>query len=308
MEGIKVLSVFDGISCGRIALERACIPVALYEAYEINPFAIEVSKKNYPDIIQRGDVTSADFSIHKDIDLLIGGSPCQGLSNANVYLKNGEYGVSGSGTSSLFWYYVSALRQTNPKYFFFENVASMKKEDKNIITRELGVPPVEINSVLFSGQIRRRLYWTNIPFTVPTERVVSTRLCDVLEKTVADRYYLKQGTLEYVMSSGTGNWRSGNRVINPEFGRPVVASCWKIHRADTDSYVSTEYQPKGRTNVRRLLPIEVERLQTLPDNYTLIEDGRSLPKSDRHRWEMIGNGWCVDTVAHIFKGLPYVSQ
>lgn len=157
--------------------------------------------------------------------------------------------------------------------------------------------------MLFSGQIRRRLYWTNIPFIVPTERLVDTKLTDILENSVADRYYLKQGTLDYVMSSGTGGWRSGNRIINPEYGRPVVASCWKIHRADTDTYISTEYQPEGRTNVRRLLPIEVERLQTLPDNYTLIEDGRSLPQSDRHRWEMIGNAWTVSVIAYIFESL-----
>ena len=105
------------------------------------------------------------------------------------------------------------------------------------------------------------------------------------------------------MSEGTGGWRSGKRIINPEFGRPVVASCWKIHRADTDSYVSTKYQPEGRTNVRKLTPLECERLQTLPDNYTLIEDGRSLPQSDRYRYEMIGNGWTVDVVAHIFRGM-----
>lgn len=303
MTGLKVLSLFDGISCGRLALERAKIPVASYDAYEINPYAVEVSKKNFPDITHHGDVTQADFDLYKNIDLLIGGSPCQGLSNANVYLKNGEYGVQGTGTSSLFWYYVAALKTTNPKYFFFENVASMKKADKDIITKELGVEPVEINSVLFSGQIRRRLYWTNIPFVVPTERMVTTKLADILEPSVADRYYVKEGTLGYITSAGTNKWRSGNRTINPEFGRPVVASCWKIHRADTDSYVTTEYRPEGRTNVRRLLPVETERLQTLPDNYTLIEDGRSVPKSDRHRWEMIGNCWTVSVVEYIFKGL-----
>ena len=303
MKDIRVVSLFDGISCGRLALERAGVPVSSYEAYEINPYAIEVSEKNFPDIIHLGDVTTANFSIYKDIDLLIGGSPCQGLSSANVYLKDGEYGVCGEGTSKLFWYFVAALKTIKPKYFFFENVASMRKADKEIITRELGGTPVEINSVLFSGQIRRRLYWTNIPFIVPTERLVDTKLTDILENSVTDRYYLKQGTLDYVMSSGTGGWRSGNRIINPEYGRPVVASCWKIHRADTDTYISTEYQPEGRTNVRRLLPIEVERLQTLPDNYTLIEDGRSLSQSDRHRWEMIGNAWTVSVIAYIFESL-----
>lgn len=306
MIGLKVLSLFDGISCGRLALERAKIPVESYDAYEINPYAVEVSKKNFPNIIHHGDVTHADFSLYKNIDLLIGGSPCQGLSSANVYLKDGEYGVEGTGTSSLFWYYIAALRTIKPKYFFFENVASMKMADRNIITKELEVEPVEINSVLFSGQVRRRLYWTNIPFIVPSQRLVTTTLSDVLETDVDDRYYIKPGTLGYITSPGTGKWRGGNKTINPEFARPVVASCWKMHRADTDSYVSTEYCPDGRTNVRRLLPIETERLQTLPDNYTLIEDGRSISKSDRHRWEMIGNAWTVAVVEYIFKGLSQI--
>lgn len=113
------MSLFDGISCGRLALERAQVPVVSYDAYEINPYAVEVSRKNFPSIVHHGDVTTANFNQHKNVDLLIGGSPCQGLSRANVYLKDGEYGVQGSGTSSLFWYYVAALKTTRPKYFFF---------------------------------------------------------------------------------------------------------------------------------------------------------------------------------------------
>ena len=299
--------MFDGISCGRLALSKAGIQVNSYAAYEINPFAIAVSKKNYPDIEQYGDVTTADFKIHKDVDLLIGGSPCQGLSNANVYLKDGEYGVNGTGVSSLFWHYVRALKTVKPKYFLFENVRSMRNADKKIISEQLGCDPIEINSVAFSAQIRRRLYWTNIPFELieDGQRFVDTKLVDILEPSVPDRYFLKEGTVGYIMSNGTGNWRSGNRIINPEFGRPVVASSWKIHRADTDSYVSTDYHPEGRTNIRRLLPIECERLQTLPDNYTLIDNGMSLPQLDKHRWESIGNSWTADVIAHIFEGLKY---
>ena len=179
----------------------------------------------------------------------------------------------------------------------------MKKVDRDIITETLGVQPVKINSVLFSAQIRQRLYWTNIPFVIPTQRLVTTKLTDVLEKDVDDRYYIKQGTLGYITSAGTNRWKSGSLTINPEFARPVTASCWKMHRADTDSYVSTEYFPNDRTNVRRLVPIETERLQTLPDNYTLVENGLSIAKSDKLRWEMIGNAWTVSVVEHIFKGL-----
>lgn len=301
--GISVLSLFDGIACGRLALERAGIKVNSYDAYEINDFSIQVSEKNYPSIQHFGDVTKADFSKHVDVDLLIGGSPCQGLSNANVYLKDGEYGVNGTGVSALFWHYVRALKTVNPKYFLFENVRSMKNADKAIISEQLGCDPVEIDSVLFSAQQRRRLYWTNIPFDMVTERQSNDKLIDVLEASVPDRYYLKEGTVGYILSSGTKGWRSGKRILNPEFGRPVVASCWKIHRADTDSFVTTEYRPQGRTNIRRLLPIECERLQTLPDNYTLIDNGMSLPQLDKHRWEAIGNSWTANVISHIFSGL-----
>lgn len=187
---IKVLSLFDGISCGRLALERAGISVSKYDAYEIEPHAIEVSKKNWSDITHHGDVTTANFNTYKGYDLLIGGSPCQGLSSANVYLENGEYGVSGTGKSRLFWEYVRAFKTIKPKYFLFENVASMRKADKEIITKELGIKPIEINSILYTGQIRRRLYWTNIPYILPVNRLVNTKLADVLEKKVLDRYYL----------------------------------------------------------------------------------------------------------------------
>lgn len=301
--GISVLSLFDGIACGRLALERAGIKVNSYSAYEINDFSISVSRKNYPDIKQFGDVVTADFNKHIGVDLLIGGSPCQGLSNANVYIKDGEYGVNGTGVSSLFWHYVRALKTTKPKYFLFENVRSMRNADKAIISEQLGCEPIEINSLLFSAQQRRRLYWTNIPFNVVTERQVKDKLVDILEPQVPDRYYLKEGTVGYILSSGTNGWRSGKRILNPEFGRPVVASCWKIHRADTDSYVTTDYQPEGRTNIRRLLPIECERLQTLPDNYTLVDNGMSLPQLDKCRWESIGNSWTASVIAHIFGGL-----
>jgi len=160
---MKVLSLFDGIACGRVALERAGIPVDMYVAYEIEANAIQIAKKNYPDIEERGDVINAKY--HKgEYDIIIGGSPCQGLSNCNVYLKDGEYGVEGTGKSRLFWEYVRAFKTVKPKWFLFENVASMKNADKEIITEQLGVEPIKIDSSVLSAQTRRRLYWTNIPF------------------------------------------------------------------------------------------------------------------------------------------------
>lgn len=281
-----------------IALERAGIKVDKYVAYEINEKTIQISKNNYPNIERYGDVTQASFKEYIGFDLLIGGSPCQSLSSANVWLKDGEYGVNGEGKSRLFWEYVRALLVVKPKYFLFENVASMKNEDRDIITKALGVSPVMINSSQFSGQHRRRYYWTNIPFKISDMRYVDTKMQDVLVDQVEDKYYLKQGTLDCIMRPASKGWQSGKMEINLEIARPITASCWKIHRADTDNYVSTEYQPVGRTNVRRLIPLEAERLQTLPDNYT-------YGVTDKDRYEAIGNGWTVNVISHIF---TYISN
>lgn len=306
-KALKVLSLFDGISCGRVALERVGIPIERYDAYEIDEYAIKVAQKNSSIIQHHGDVTTADFKNYFGYDLLIGGSPCQSLANCNMYLKDGEYGVNGTGASRLFWEYVRALKTINPKYFFFENVASMRNADRDIITEQLGIEPIKINSLLFSAQVRNRLYWTNIPFDLPTERVVNTELKDVLEDKdgtpVADRFYICEGTVHYVFERND-KWVTNPDKFkpNPQFSRPLVASGWKIHRADTEAYIETEYAPVGRSHFRRLTPIEYERLQGLPDNYTLV-DGYSEAQSNKQRWKCVGNGWQVDTIAHIFKGL-----
>lgn len=292
---MRVLSLFDGISCGRIALDRANIPVEKYVAYEIEESAIRISKKNYPDIIHCGDVTEAKYK-EGEFDLLIGGSPCQSLSSSNVWLKDGEYGVTGTGASRLFWEYVRAFLTIKPKWFLFENVASMRNVDKAIITEALGVEPIKIDSQMLSAQKRNRLYWTNIPFEPITERMVNTTMQDILESNVDDKYHLCQGTLDCIMRPATKGWKSGKMQIDLPIARPITASCWKIHRADTDNYVTTNRKPVGRTNVRRLTPLECERLQTLPDHYTEGE-------KDKKRYIAIGNGWSVDVVAHIFKGL-----
>ena len=184
-----------------------------------------------------------------------------------------------------------------PKYFLFENVASMKNEDRDIITEQLGVQPIMIDSAQFSGQHRRRYYWTNIPFNIDiNKRYVSTTMQDCLETVVNDKYYLTPRMYDCVMRPASKGWPSGKMEINQTLARPITATCWKMHRADTDNYVSTEHQPDGRTNVRRLTPLECERLQTLPDNYT-------LGISDKNRYESIGNGWTVDVIAHILSSL-----
>lgn len=154
-DGLRVLSLFDGISCGQIALERAGIKVDNYFASEVDLKAIKITKKNYPNTLQVGDVTKIQSENLTEIDLLIGGSPCQSFSNAGK--RDGFDGKSG-----LFWQFVRILKEVKPKYFMLENV-KMKQEWKDVITEALGVEPIEIDSALVSAQQRKRLYWTNIP-------------------------------------------------------------------------------------------------------------------------------------------------
>lgn len=172
---MKVLSLFDGISCGRVALERAGIPVEKYYSSEIDKYAMQVSAKNYPDIIQLGDCTKIDFTQYAgEVDLVIGGSPCQGFSFAGKQLNFDD------PRSKLFFEFVRAVREIKPKYFLLENV-KMKKEYQDVISEQLGVKPIEINSALVSAQNRRRLYWTNIPgVTIPDDKGIMLK--DIVHK------------------------------------------------------------------------------------------------------------------------------
>lgn len=173
---MNVLSLFDGISCGQLALRRAGVRIDKYYASEIDKYAIQVTQHNFPNTIQLGDVTKVDFTqFVGKIDLLIGGSPCQDLSVA----KKDRKGLDGS-RSGLFFKYVEALRTIKPKYFLLENVASMRKEDRDTITKIMGVEPIMINSALLSAQQRKRYYWTNIPnVTQPEDKHILLK--DILE-------------------------------------------------------------------------------------------------------------------------------
>lgn len=172
---MRVLSLFDGISCGRVALERAGIPVECYYASEIDKYAIKVALKNYPDTIEVGDINTIDFkSLAGKIDLIIGGSPCQDLSVAK---KNRE-GLSGK-RSGLFWKFVEAVEIIKPRFFLLENVASMSRENKDTITKALGVEPILINSALVSAQQRKRLYWCNWQVSQPEDKGILLK--DILE-------------------------------------------------------------------------------------------------------------------------------
>ena len=181
---IKVLSLFDGIACGRVALERAGFEVEKYYASEIDKFALQITRKNFPDIIQLGDVTKVNGEDFKDIDLLCGGSPCVGFSFAGKQLNFEDK------QSKLFFEFVRILKEAKPKYFLLENVR-MKQEYQDVISEHLGVKPLMINASLVSAQNRNRLFWTNIPnITQPKDKKIFLK--DILEKEVDAKYYLSE--------------------------------------------------------------------------------------------------------------------
>lgn len=284
---MKVLSLFDGISCGMVALERAGIPVERYVAYEIEPNAIKISKKNYPQIEHCGDVTTADFTQYEGFDLLIGGSPCQSLSIVQSQTRQHL-----DGKSKLFFEFVRALEETKPKYFLFENVASMNEESKQAISASLGCQPIFIDSGDFCAQERPRYYWTNIPVYTNHKKSTSV-LADVLESEVEDKYFYNHPLLNVDMSKQVcatmdfKNHEMHKRVFNPAF---------KVHTLTTCGGGNTQKKVMQNGKARKLTPLEYERLQTLPDGYT---EGIA----DSHRYTALGNGWTVDVIAHIFKSL-----
>ena len=298
--GINVLSLFDGVRCGRVALEEAGIEVEKYYSSEINKYAMKIADKNYPQDIPHklGDVCGIDVEKLPNINLLIAGFPCQSLSSSNVWLKEGEYGINGNGKSNLFWEFVriyKELKIKNPNIkFLLENVGSAKIEDREIIDKELGVKCIKFNSSLLSAQKRNRIYWSNIKFEVPSIRK-ELFMQDILEDKVDDKYYLTQKMYDCIMKPASKGWQSGKMEIDLKIARPLTATMHKMHRADTDNYV-TGIAPTGKTKVRRLTPLECERLQTLPDNYT---EGIS----DTQRYIVLGNGWTISVIAHILKGI-----
>jgi DNA (cytosine-5)-methyltransferase 3A len=282
---MNVLSLFDGISCGMVALERAGIPVERYVAYEIDKNAIKVSKRNYPAIERCGDVTHADFTQYKGFDLLIGGSPCQDLCSMGSHK-----GLAGE-KSKLFFEFVRALKEVQPRYFLLENNASMSKENRDIISSYMGCEPVLINSADFSAQVRKRLYWTNI--TIAEYEPKNTKLKDIMQKDVL-RECVTDKINKYVVS---GNYlgRKIEKTIRNAIRTGVQKSC---------SITTASYNLGSNNGICIQIgdgyfnptQIEFERLQTLPDGYTSV-----LPI--KKAVFAIGNAWTVDVIAHIFRGL-----
>jgi len=297
--GITALSLFDGMSGARVALKKAGIPVKVYYSSEIDKYALQIANKNYPEDerYRLGDITKTHFQEYANsewpIDLLIGGSPCQDLSSSNVWTE--QRGLEGK-KSSLFWEYVRVLKEVKPKYFLLENVGSCRKEDREIISRELGVEPIRLNSKLFLPQNRNRLYWTNIPFSVPVKAKHDLTMQDLLEVDVEGKYHLSEKMRDCVMRPAKKGWVSGKMETDLPIARPLTATMAKMHRADTDNYITTNNTPQNKTSLRRLTPIECERLQGFEDNYT-------QGVSDTQRYRMLGNGFTTDAIAHILKGI-----
>lgn len=302
---MKVLSLFDGISCGQVALERVGIPVDKYYSSEIDKYAISITQYNYPNTIQLGDITEIteeQLDSLGPIDLVIGGSPCQDLSSYK-YFKDDVKGLDGD-KSSLFYNFVRILKHIKPKYFLLENVASMDDKWKDVISDILGVDPIMINSSLVCAAERKRYYWTNIPnVTQPEDEGINLKDIVVNPDDVPEKYWYNKpftynGDDKKVQCTlDISGHRNMKEVYNLN-GKCSTLLC----DGDGGNRVKKVYQD-GRC--RKLLPIEYERLQTLPDNYTLygLRDGYKTIISNSRRYSAIGNGWTVDVIAHIFKGL-----
>ena len=356
---MRVLSLFDGISCGMLALERAGVPVESYDAFEIDKYAITVSEKNYPNIVHHGDVFDGDYTQFKGYDLLIGGSPCTYWSIAK---KERETTSDGMGFK-LFMEYVRALRESECKYFLYENNYSIHQNIKDEISKYLGIQPIMINSALVSGQNRKRCYWTNIPNVAQPEDL-GIMLADILEDGLPwqDKSYCmtaryqgaifsntlerKQRTMVAVPVGAAQRGRyaqTGSRSKKAEGGTEQFIEIRKDNKSNClttvqkDSLVCAPVRigqygkggqgqriysvrgksvtlsangggqgaktglykidlPDGDYIIRKLTPVEAERLQTLPDDYT-------AGISNTQRYKCIGNGWTVDVIAHILGGL-----
>jgi len=357
LKGIVVLSLFDGMSCGQIALNRVGFNIETYFASEVDKYAMQVTQHNYPNTIQIGSVL--DITIERlgkfeillngkyIIDtrklILIGGSPCQGFSFAGTmsgsstecnidvttleqYLDLKSKNFKFKGQSYLFWEYMRVLELAQPMYYFLENVKMVKKWE-GMFNDAMGHEPIVINSALVSAQNRVRLYWTNIPDVVqPEDKDLYIR--NILEDTgldITDRMYLKKEfTLAHKKAwSGVRKptqkakclTTGGQNIANSGATNVLIRVGTAINVKDHD-LIKRVYGKEGksptlnactgggrepkvaitRRRYRKLSPLECERLQTVPDNYTSIV-------SNSQRYKMLGNGWTVDVPAHIFKNL-----
>ena len=347
---MNVLSLFDGMSCGRITLSELGIPVEKYYASEVDKFAIKATMQNFPDTIQLGDVRELEVSRLDKIDLIIGGSPCTNLSmsgkrkglstkegmevlDLQTYLELKENGFEFEGQSYLFWEYIRIYhelieRGDNPK-FFLENV-EMGKKWESVFNETMGRKGIHINSALVSAQNRRRIYWTDIHDDIPQPEDRGILLRDILEEEVDEKYFLSDKMIECLKG------RVKTEKFSPVQFSPIKFSYEQKARTintrlfkmgDNDNYIQVDNVKKnirniddkahtllatshkgamangmtivdnGNFRIRRLTPTECARLQTVPEWY--VWDGIS----DTQRYKMLGNGWNIETIKHIFKYL-----
>lgn len=303
---MRVLSLFDGICCGHLALERAGIKIDSYDAYEIEKNAIKATQANFPDVVHHGDVTKEDFTKYKGkVDIIIGGFPCMDVSMAGK-----GAGLKGA-RSGLFYEFLRAMEECKPKYFLVENVV-MKKEWEDIITSCLGVEPIEINSSLVSAQNRRRLYWTNIPnVTLPKDKNIT--LADILEDIEFPNPAAIRGRrLNKATIVGRRLDENGHRQ---DYDKTIpITQCLEVRASNTDKSnclttvdkdnvltpLSVGRYPdafKNNLPFRYYTTKEMCRLQTVPDDFLHM-----IPDSAARK--ALGNGWTVDVIAHIFSFLP----
>jgi DNA (cytosine-5)-methyltransferase 3A len=355
---MRVLSLFDGMSCGQQALERAGFIVDKYFASEIDKHAIKVTMANYPNTIQLGSVIDVDGYKLGKIDILLGGSPCQSFSFAGKrkgmatktdveiltleqYLQYKKDGYEFEGQSYLFWEYMRLLNEVKPTYFLLENVVMGEKWER-VLSKAIGVKPICINSALVSAQNRNRLYWTNIGLepaglfgylesTIKQPKDKGVLLGHILQKDVDVKYYLSDKMLKWLekrvikpsdingkSKCFTAGGHSGglhsqmDLIVHNTMPRssttgkggsgPLSRNDGKTYCLDTGNTNAVEVLRKGvrknKLKIRRLTPIECERLQTVKDNYT-------NHVSDTQRYKMLGNGWTIDVITHI---LNYIKK
>lgn len=285
---MNVLSLFDGISCGQLALQRVGIKPTVYYASEIDESAIAITQRNFPTTVQLGNVTNVSGMVRSNlirtggVDLLIGGSPCQGFSNLGKNLGFAD------PRSKLVIEFINIKAALNPRWFLLENV-KMPKQDCDMISMLLGCKPVEIDSALFSAQSRKRLYWTNIPIAPIVDRKIM--FWAIREYRMVDEYKVNNtASRRRMWSNGIGG--KNNNGICPNITYAEKTYCLTIKQDRSPNAGLIQYQDF----CRYLTHIECERLQTLPDNYT-------LGASRVDRYKHLGNCWTVDVIAHILRGI-----
>ena len=302
------MSLFDGMSCGQLALEQKGFGINKYCASEIKEDAIKVTQLNFPNTVQLGSVEKINSEELPRIDLLIGGSPCQNLSIAMV--TEHRKGLDGD-KSGLFYEYYRLLQETNPTYFLLENVGSMRKSDEEVITELLGVDPIRINSKLVSAQLRNRLYWTNIPnINQPTDKNIE--LNDILVDGWSDRDKARC-LLESESRPLTTPIKMFHRYYSTGFTTLIFKSeqhyigCVKHYESHFKGMSAKEIDKELKNSnidisvyegVRYLNQFELEELQTVPKGYTEVLS-RNLAAG------LLGDGWTVDVIAHILSFMEF---